>query len=41
MVVAEDREQGLLTLKRAMPMPRGAYLFAKMAMAVLFPSFIS
>ena len=40
-VVAEDREQGLLTLKRAMPMPRGAYLFAKMAMAVLFAAIVS
>ncbi|MEJ1249268.1 ABC transporter permease [Denitratimonas tolerans] len=40
-VVAEDREQGLLTLKRAMPMPRGAYLFAKMAMAALFAAIVS
>lgn len=35
-VVAMEREQGLLTLKRALPMPPGAYLFAKMTMAMLF-----
>lgn len=40
-VLAEDREQGLLTLKRALPMPRGAYLVAKMAMAVLFAAIVS
>lgn len=40
-VVAEDREQGLLTLKRALPMPRGAYLVAKMAMAMLFGAIVS
>lgn len=40
-VVAEDREQGLLTLKRALPMPRGAYLFAKMVMAMLFSAIVS
>lgn len=38
--VAMDREQGLLTLKRAQPMPPGAYLVAKMAMAVLFAAII-
>ncbi|HEV7269385.1 ABC transporter permease [Pseudoxanthomonas sp.] len=38
--VAMDREQGLLTLKRARPMPPGAYLVAKMAMAVLFGAII-
>ena len=38
--VAMDREQGLLTLKRAQPMPPGAYLVAKMAMAVLFGAII-
>jgi ABC-2 type transport system permease protein len=38
--VALDREQGLLTLKRAQPMPPGAYLVAKMAMAVLFGAII-
>jgi ABC-2 type transport system permease protein len=31
-----EREQGLLIYKRALPMPPGAYLFAKMTMAVLF-----
>lgn len=40
-VVAEDREQGLLTLKRALPMPRGAYLVAKMVMAALFGAIMS
>ena len=40
-VLAEDREQGLLTLKRALPMPRGAYLVAKMAMAALFAAIVS
>jgi len=38
--VALDREQGLLTLKRAQPMPPGAYLVAKMAMAMLFAAII-
>lgn len=41
MVVAMEREQGLLTLKRALPMPPGAYLFAKMAMAMLFAALIT
>jgi len=35
-IVALEREHGLLTLKRALPMPPGAYLFAKMLMAMLF-----
>jgi len=35
-VVAMEREQGLLTLKRALPMPPAAYLLAKMAMATVF-----
>ena len=34
--VAVDRERGLLALKRALPVPPGAYLAAKMAMAMLF-----
>ncbi|MCE7032042.1 ABC transporter permease [Lysobacter sp. GX 14042] len=34
--VAMDRERGLLTLKRALPMPPGAYLLGKMAMAAMF-----
>ena len=38
--VAMDREQGLQTLKRAQPMPPGAYLVAKMAMALLFAAII-
>lgn len=36
MFVAAEREQGLLTLKRALPMPPAAYLLSKMAMAMLF-----
>ncbi len=36
MAVAVEREQGLLRLKRALPMPPAAYLLAKMLMAVLF-----
>lgn len=39
-VVALEREHGLLTLKRALPMPPGAYLFAKMLMAMLFVAII-
>lgn len=39
--VAMEREQGLLRLKRAQPMPPGAYLLAKMAMAVLFSALVS
>ena len=39
--VAMDREQGLLALKRALPMPPGAYLMAKMAMALLFSAIVS
>jgi len=38
--VALDRERGWLTLKRAQPMPPGAYLAAKMAMAMLFAAVI-
>ena len=34
--LAIDRERGFLTLKRVLPMPAGAYLFAKLAMAMLF-----
>lgn len=40
-VVAMEREQGLLTLKRALPMPPGAYLFAKMTMAMLFAALVT
>ena len=39
--VAMEREQGQLTLKRALPMPPGAYLLAKMAMALLFSAIVS
>ncbi len=39
--VAMERDQGFLTYKRALPMPPGAYLFAKMAMAMLFAMIIS
>ena len=36
MVIAIEREQGLLKLKRALPMPPAAYLLAKMLMALMF-----
>jgi ABC-2 type transport system permease protein len=36
MFVAAEREQGLLRLKRALPMPPAAYLLAKLVMAMLF-----
>lgn len=39
--VATERERGWLTLKRALPMPAGAYLLAKMAMAMVFATIIS
>lgn len=38
--VAMDRERGLLALKRALPVPPGAYLLAKMAMALLFSAMV-
>lgn len=38
--VALDREEGLLVLKRAQPMPPGAYLLAKVAMAMLFAAIV-
>src|SRR5271169_997196 len=40
MFVAAEREQGLLTLKRALPMPNGASLLAKMVMAMLFAAMV-
>lgn len=40
MFVASEREQGLLTLKRALPMPAGASLLAKMVMAMLFATMV-
>lgn len=39
--VAMDREHGWLTLKRAQPMPPGAYLASKLVMAVIFTAVIS
>lgn len=39
--VALEREQGFLVYKRALPMPPGAYLFAKMTMMILFAVLIS
>jgi ABC-2 type transport system permease protein len=39
--VALEREQGFLIYKRALPMPPGAYLFAKMIMAMIFAGMIS
>ncbi len=39
--VAQERERGFLALKRALPMPPGAYLLAKMAMAMLFSAIVS
>ena len=38
--LAMDRERGWLTLRRALPMPPGAYLVAKMAMAMTFAAII-
>jgi ABC-2 type transport system permease protein len=34
--IAAEREQGLLTLKRALPAPAGSYLLAKLLMTMLF-----
>lgn len=36
-----ERDNGLLTLKRALPMPPGAYLLGKMAMAMLAAAVVS
>lgn len=38
--VALDRERGWLALKRALPMPPGAYLASKLVMAALFATII-
>jgi len=38
--VASEREQGLLTLKRALPMPGGASLLAKLVMVTLFAAIV-
>lgn len=40
MVLASERDQGLLTLKRALPAPPAAYLLAKMIMAMCFAGMI-
>lgn len=40
MNVATERTQGLLQLKRALPMPMAAYLLAKVLMAMLFAALI-
>ncbi|HEY4091254.1 MAG TPA: ABC transporter permease [Luteibacter sp.] len=39
--LAIDREHGLLTLKRALPMPPGAYLVGKMCMALMMASVVT
>jgi ABC-2 type transport system permease protein len=39
--VSLERDQGFLDYKRALPMPPGAYLFAKIAMAALFATLIA
>ena len=39
--MALDRERGFLALKRALPMPPGAMLLSKIAMAMLFAAIIS
>ena len=40
MFVATERSQGLLALKRALPMPPASYLAAKMAMTLVFSAII-
>lgn len=39
-IVANEREQGLVRFKRALPMPTGAYLFAKLFMAMTFATIV-
>ena len=39
--LAMEREQGFLRFKRALPMPAGAYLWAKLAMATIFAGAIA
>jgi ABC-2 type transport system permease protein len=39
-VVAMEREEGLLRLRRALPAPRAGYFVAKMCMAMLFNAII-
>jgi ABC-2 type transport system permease protein len=38
--VASERDQGLITLKRALPMPPLAYLLAKICMALVFATLV-
>jgi len=38
--IALERDQGVLALKRALPMPPAAYLFGKMFMAMLFATIV-
>ncbi len=38
--LAQERHQGILTLKRALPMPPAAYLLAKMLMALTFSAVV-
>lgn len=40
MFVSLERDQGLLRLKRALPMPPASYLLAKMLMAMLFAALV-
>jgi ABC-2 type transport system permease protein len=40
MGMALEREQGLLQLKRAQPMPKGAYLLAKLLMSIIFAALV-
>jgi ABC-2 type transport system permease protein len=40
MFVAQERDHGLLTLKRALPMPPPAYLLSKMFMTMMFAAII-
>lgn len=39
-LVAVERNQGLLTFKRALPMPAGSYLSSKLLMALLFAAVV-
>ena len=41
MAVASEREHGLLTYKRATPMPPPAYLLAKLIMSVMFAAIVT
>jgi ABC-2 type transport system permease protein len=40
MIVAQERDQGVLTLKRALPMPPAAYFLAKMFMTMTFSAIV-